>query len=111
MSLQFFPKLVYRCECLAEVVASCLHNQTLSFKDICDEANTIDGVKIYSTKCGENDSDVVLSCINHMPMNIFVVQLSENNIQLLETNNACLMCIRKYLREMYSIFQYEVFSD
>ena len=111
MNLDFFPKLVYRCECLAEVVASCLHRQTLSFKDICDAANTIEQVKFYGTKCGEDNSDVVLSCIDHMPMNIFVVQLSENNIQLLETNNTCMLCIKKYLRDTYYVFQHEVFKD
>ena len=110
--VDFFPEIVYRCDCLADAVASCLSKETYSFKDICKEVNKIDGEKIYSVKCGENDRDVVLSCSNHMPMGIFAVQLSANDVVvLLETNNSCLTCIRKYLRENYYIFKHEIFKE
>ena len=110
--VDFFPELVYRCDCLADAMASCLHKGTYSFKDICKEVNKLDGDKIYSVKCGENDRDVVLSCSAHMPMGIFAVKLSENdNVVVLETNNSCLTCIRKYLRDNYYIFKHVIFKQ
>ena len=109
--VDFFPELVYRCDCLTDAIASCLSKETLSFKDICKEVNEIKGGRIYSVKCGENDKDVVLSCIDHMPMGIFAVQLTANDaVVLLETKNSCLTCIRKYLLENYYIFKHVIFK-
>ena len=110
--VDFSPELVYRCDCLGDAIATCFAKKTLSFKDICNEVNKIDGDKIYSVKCGENDRDVVLSCSNHMPMGIFAVQLSANDaVVLLETKNSCLTCIRKYLRDNYYIFKHVIFKE
>ena len=33
--VDFFPEIVYRCDCLADAIASCLSKETYSFKDIC----------------------------------------------------------------------------
>ena len=108
---EFFPEIVYRCDCLAEAIASCLTKETYSLKDICEEVNKIDGEKIYSVKCGENERDVVLSCSYHMPMAIFAVESSANGVVLLDkTKNCCLTCIRKYLLENYYIFKHEIFK-
>lgn len=110
--VDFFPELVYRCDCLADPLASCLKKQTLSFKDICHEINKIEGAKIYSVKCGENNKDVVLTCSGHMPMEVFAVQVNQNDaVVLLETKNSCLTCIRKYLRDNYYIFKHEIFKE
>lgn len=110
--VDFFPKRVYSCDCLTEAVASCLSKKTYSFKNICEEVNKIDGEKIYSAKCGENNEDVVLSCNSHMPMGIFAVQVNANDaVILLETKNSCLTCIRKYLLENYYIFKHLVFKE
>ena len=111
-SINFFPELVYRCDCLADPIASCLSNKKYSFKDICNTINEINGEKIYSVKCGEDDKDIVLSCSGHMPMGIFAVQLSANDaVVLLETKNSCLTCIRKYLRENYFLFKHVIFKE
>ena len=111
-SINFFPEIVYRCDCLVDPIASCLAKKTYSFKDICNEINEINGEKIYSVKCGEDDKDVVLSCSAHMPMGIFAVQLTANDaVVLLETKNSCLTCIRKYLRENYYLFKHVIFKE
>ena len=117
MNVDFFPKKVYRCDCLADAIASCLTKKTYSFKDICEEVNKIDSEKIeettiYCIKCGENNEDIVLSCIDHMPMGIFSVQLNTNvPVVLLQTKNSCITCIRKYLLENYFIFKYVTFKE
>ena len=109
---KFFPEKVYRCDCLAEVIASCLANKIYSLMDICQKVNETDGEKIYCVKCGENDQHVVLSCSYHMPMVIFAIESSSPiTISLSdETRNCCLICIRKYLQEMYHLFGHENFK-
>ena len=105
----FFPEKVYRCDCLAEAIASCLANQACSLKDICQKVNEIDGEKIYCVKCGENEQHLVLSCGYHMPMAIFAIEsFSTGTILLDKTKNCCLTRIRKYLQEMYHIFGHEI---
>ena len=108
---KFFPEKVYRCDCLAKAIASCLANQACSLKDICEEVNKIDGEKIYCVKCGENEQDLVLSCGYHMPIAIFAVKSSSTGTILVDkTKNCCLTCIKKYLQEMYHIFGHENFK-
>ena len=117
MNVDFFPKKVYRCDCLADAIASCLTKKTYSYKNICEEVNNIDAekiddAKIYCIKCGENNEDIVLSCIDHMPMGIFSVQLNTNvPVFLIQTKNSCLTCIRKYLLENYFIFNHVTFKE
>ena len=111
MNAEFFPEKVYRCDCLTEVIASCLVNKVCSLKDICQEVNKLDGEKIYCVKCSENEQDVVLSCGYHMPMAIFAVEsFSTGTVLLDKTKNCCLTCIRKYLQENYHIFKHEIFK-
>ena len=108
---EFFPEIVYRCDCLADAITSCLTKETCSLKDICKEVNKIDGEKIYCVRCGENERDVVLSCGYHMPMAIFAVESSSTGVVLIDkTKNCCLTCIRKYLQENYYIFKHEIFK-
>ena len=110
---EFFPEIVYRCDCLAEVIASCSTKETCSLKDICDEINKINGEKIYCAKCGENKQNVVLSCDYHMPMALFAEQNATRitDVTLLDvTTECCLTCIRKYLERYYYIFKHEIFK-
>ena len=109
--VDFYPKKVYRCECLADVVACCLIEKTLSFKDICHKANQIEGEKVYSVKCGQDNCDVVLSCSAHMPMGIFAVRLWANNVVLIDVDNFCLKCIKNYLTNNYYTFNYVTFKE
>ena len=116
MNVDFSPKKVYRCDCLGDAIASCLTKKTYSYKDICEEVNKIDyakidGGKVYCVKCGENNEDIVISCIDHLSMGIFPVQLNTNvPVVLLETKNSCLTCIRKYLLDNYYIFKHVTFK-
>ena len=117
MNVDFSPKKVYRCDCLGDAIASCVTKKTYSYKDICEEVNKIDCAKIdegkvYCVKCGENNEDIVISCIDHLSMGIFCVQLNTNvPVILLQTKNSCLTCIRKYLLENYYIFKHVTFKE
>ena len=112
MFKKFFPEKVYRCDCLAQIIASCLANQVYSLMGICEKVNETDGEIIYCVRCGENDEHVVLSCSYHMPMAIFAIESSIlNNISLSdETKNCCLICIKNYLWKTYYIFGHENFK-
>ena len=107
---KIFPEKVYRCNCLAEVIASCLAIKACSLKHICEEVNKTDGEKIYCVKCGENGQHIVLSCGYHMPITNFAVELSSTGTILVDkTKNCCLTCMRKYLQDNYHIFEHEIF--
>ena len=83
-SNNFFPEKVYRCDCLSEVISSCLANNVCSIMDIFKKVNELDGETIFCVKCGENEQNTVLSCSYHMPMAIFAVQSSINDITLVD---------------------------
>ena len=105
----FFPEKVYHCDCLANVIASCLTNQVLSLTGICEKVNEIDGRKIYCVRCGENNQHIVLSCREHMPMVIFAYSPTPISISD-ETEKCCLIRIKKYLEKNYHIFGHENFK-
>ena len=113
MFKKFFPEKVYRCDCLAQIIASCLANKIHSLMDVCEKVNETDGEKIYCVKCGQNDQHVVLSCSYHMPMVIFDVKSSSSSSISLsdKTRNCCLICIKNFLQQMYYIFGYENFKN
>ena len=104
---KFFPQKVYRCDCLARVIASCLANEIYSLMDICLKVNQTIRKKIYCVKCGENKENVIFSCTDHMPIVIFAVETSQSTgiISLRdETKTYCPICVKKYLQEMYYFF-------
>ena len=109
MNLNFFLQIVYRCDCLADPIASCFAKKTYSLKDICDTINEIDGEIIYCVKCGKDDKDIVLSCCRHMLLTIFTLT-EYDSVFLLQTIN-CSKCITKYLRENYFIFKHVIFKE
>ena len=114
MFKKFFPEKVYRCDCLAQIIAFCLANKIYSLMDICQKVNETDGEKIYCVKCGENDQHVVLSCSYHMLMVIFAIESSSSSSSISlsdETRNCCLICIKNYLQKMYHIFGHENFKN
>ena len=104
---KFFPKKVYRCDCLARVITSCLANDIYSLVYICIKVNnqTIHE-KIYCVKCGKNRQSAIFSCGDHMPMVIFAVETSQSTgISLRdETKTYCSICVKKYLQENYYFF-------
>ena len=109
--VDFYPKKVYRCDCVAEVVTCCLIEKTLSLKHICQKLNENDGQKVYVVKCGPHNDDVVMSCAAHMPMAIFSVQLWANNVVLVDVDKFCLNCIKKYLTNNYHVFDFVTFRQ
>ena len=110
---KFFPEKVYRCSCLACVITSCLANEIYSLADICVKVNQTIRQKIYCVKCGENEQNAIFTCTDHMPMVIFGVQTlqSTGTISLRdETKNYCPVCVKKYLQDMYYLFEHVNFN-
>ena len=104
---KFYPEKVYRCTCLARVIAFCLVNEIYSLVDICVKVNQTIREKIYCVKCGKNQQNVIFSCTDHMPMVIFAVETSQSTVSLRdETKNYCQICVKKYLQEMYYLFEH-----
>ena len=104
---KFFPKKVYRCDCLVRVITSCLADKIYSLGDICLKVNQTIGKQIYCVKCGKNRQNVIFSCTDHMPMVIFGVKTSQSTptISLCdETKTYCRICVKKYLQKMYYLF-------
>ena len=104
---KFFPQKVYRCDCLARVIASCLANGIYSLVDICIKINQTIGEKIFCVKCGENRQNAIFTCADHMPMVIFAVEMSQSTGTISlhnETKTYCPICVKKYLQENYYFF-------
>ena len=115
----FFPRKVYRCACLGQVITSCLHNGIYALSDIIDEIKQVEcdeSKRIFCVKCGQNNADVVFSCANHMSILIIVAMRyycteppNETNVTIDIFDGSktyCCACIRKYLREMYHYFHF-----
>ena len=100
----FFPKMVYFCNCLQETINNC--SKSFCLQDICDEINMTDGKMIYCVRCGDEKQDVVFSCGNHLTMGTFAV--NGNNVTL---GHNCLSCIKKYLQEKYYKFNCQIFNQ
>ena len=107
--IAFFPEVVYYCDCLQEIIDGC--EKPSSLLDIYNKID-IKGDTIYCTKCGDDKKDVVFSCTKHLTMETFVVEIHNNNVVVIETGarNYCLSCVKKYLREKYQMFNYEIFN-
>ena len=106
---EIFPEKVYRCNCLIEVIQSCLAKETCSLKDICLEIEKNVTEKIYCVFCGENKKNVALSCRQHMAMTVLVVEIRDNTVITLADEH-CLSCLKKYLEEKYYVYAYEIFK-
>ena len=115
----FFPRKVYRCACLGQVITHCLHNGIYALSDIIDEIKQIkydgdENKKIFCVKYGDNNSDVAFTCGDHMAVLIFVAKRytctelpNDTNVTINIFDGSqtyCCSCIRKYLREMYHYF-------
>ena len=107
----FFPRTVYFCDCLQEIIDNCSKSSCL--QEICEEINKIDGKMIYCVRCGDEKQDVVFSCGNHLIMGTFAVELNGNNVSLIEstTGHYCLSCIKTYLQEKYYKFNCQIFNQ
>ena len=104
---KLFPQKIYRCDCLTDVIASCLANEIYSLVDICIKVNKTIREKMYCVTCGKNRQNAVFSCTDHMPLVIFAVetlQFSDTISLRDETKSYCPICVKKYLRETYHLF-------
>ena len=96
----FFPKKVYHCPCASFNIKLCLVNGDYCLKNICNKLNQHVGDKLYCARCG--DQDVIFSCRKHMAMVVFSQKMHDGYIELTEqTENCCLLCIKKYLERAY----------
>ena len=115
----FFPRKVYRCACLGQVITHCFHNGIYALSDIIDEIKQIqcegdESKRIFCVKCGDNNSDVVFTCTDHITVLIFVAKRyyctelpNDTNvtINIFDGDQTyCCGCIWKYLQEMYHYF-------
>ena len=109
--IAFFPEVVYYCDCLQEIIDEKCEKPS-SLQDICNKIDNVKGDTIYCAKCGDDKKDVVFSCTKHLTMETFAVEIHNNNVVVIETGarNYCLSCVKKYLREKYQMFNYEIFN-
>ena len=61
----FFPKKVYRCACLGQIITSCLHHGVYALSDIIDE--------IKHPECNETKKIFCINVVNIMKMLFLVV--------------------------------------
>ena len=110
---KLFPRKIYRCGCLSDVIAFCLSNKIDSLTDICVKVNETIEKKIYCVMCDKNGKNAVFSCIDHMPMVIFRVDTSQSDSTINfndETKSCCLICLKKYLQKMFYLFDHVNFK-
>ena len=107
--IDFFPKTVYYCDCLKNIIKKCL--KPCSLQHICDEINDCNGIIVYCARCGDNKEDVVFSCADHLLMGTFTAQFLNGKVTVIETNRKyCFCCIKKNLQEKYYNYNSEIFK-
>ena len=122
----FFPRKVYRCACLGEVVQKSLHNGDYSLVDIVDNISNFNFYdefepKVFSVKCGDNNKDCIFVCEKHLAIVLFakrqfVCTENENSqtATVKYTNGKketyCKGCIKHYLKLMFHYFYFVDFE-
>ena len=95
-----YPNKVYYCPCIKIDVMLCLVNGDYSLNDISNKITKSSVNRLfYCCKCGNDNRDVIFSCVQHMRLKTFLVgdeHLSEDH------KNNCKQCIKKYLKIAYS---------
>ena len=117
---KFYPKFVYRCPCLGEIIQSCYEKDFKSFLQIHDEMliNVLEnGLMVFTAKCGENLKDVIFCCEQCSGIMVFGKKKFDCTVQpgfetlRLQLNpedpekNFCKYCVEKYLRETFFYFK------
>ena len=108
----FFPRKVYYCSCVKSIIISCLLDGMYSLENICNEICEVNDPvkKIYCTKCGNNNQNVIFSCTAHMPM-VIIEQTTIGDIYCSKKKKInCRICIKKYLQKMYYCYQHTHFD-
>ena len=103
----FFPKKVYFCGCLQEIIEQCEKGSSLQYFCNGINNNNSNDCIIYCAKCNDR-KDVVFSCIAHMPMGTFTIQYVADNstVMQIQDTHFCLLCIKKYLQKDYYKFNF-----
>ena len=94
-----YPNKVYYCPCIKIDVMLCLVNGDYSLNDISNKITKSSVNRLfYCCKCGNDNRDVIFSCVQHMRLKTFLV----GDEHLLEDHkNNCKQCIKKYLKIAY----------
>ena len=94
-----YPNKVYYCPCIKIDVMLCLVNGDYSLKDITQKIKKSSVNRLfYCCKCGNDNRNVIFSCVNHMRLNTFLIgdeHLSDDH------KKNCKHCIKKYLKIAY----------
>ena len=124
---KFFPRKVYRCACLGEILEKCFLEEKISFLEIHDEIFTYvleHGLhRVFTAKCGENLKDLIMSC--EKCASVMVYAQKKFNCTTQETFETlrlqydptdpeeifCKYCVKKYLRKSIKYFYYYKFNS
>ena len=122
----FYPRFVFRCPCLQEIVEKCFLKDLKSFLQIHDEVLTFvleHGIhRVFTAKCGENLKDCILCCEEHAAIMVFgkkkIDCTAEPSFETLRLQmdpcdpekTFCKYCVKKYLRESICYFYYLQFN-
>lgn len=122
----FFPRRVYRCACLGEILEKCYLNDKLSFLEIHDEIFTYvleHGLyRVFTTKCGEKLEDLILSCEKCASVMVYAQKkfdcTATADFETLtlkldpedQEKIFCKYCVKKYLRKSIKYFYYYSFK-
>ena len=126
----FFPRKVYWCACLAEVIQKSLYNGNHSLVDILDNINNFKfydecgkllAGKVFSVKRGDNNKDCIFLCEKHLAIVLlakmqFVCTQTENsetatvNYDVGKKERYCKGCIEHYFKLMFNYFYFVNFE-
>ena len=124
----FFPRKVYRCAFLSEVIQKSLDNGDHSLVDILDNIKSFNfyddsllAEKVFSIKCGDNNKDCIFVCEKHLT----IVLIAKRQFVCTQTEKSetatvkyvvgkketyCKGCIKHYLKLMFHYFYFVDFE-
>ena len=122
----FFPRKVYHCAYLGEVVQKRLRNDDYRLVDIVDNISNFNFYdkfepKVFSVKCGDNNKDCIFVCEKHLGIVLFAKRqfvCTENETSQNATvkyadgkkETYCKGCIKHYLKLMFHYFNFADFE-
>ena len=122
----FYPRRVYRCACLGEILEKCFLNDKKSFLEIHDEIFCFvleHGIqRVFTAKCGENLKDLIMCCEGCASVMVYAkkkydctAEASFETLRLqLDPQDPekifCKYCVKKYLRKSIQYFYYYKFN-
>ena len=123
-----FPRKVYQCACLSEVIQKSLDNGNHSLVDILDNIKSFNfyddsllAEKVFSRECGDGNKDYIFVCEKHLA----IVLIAKRQFVCTQTKNSetstlkyvggkketyCKGCIKHYLKLMFHYFYFVDFE-